>query len=160
MATQSAQTRRELAARAEERAEAAARERGECHRGLSESTAKLRTHLEFIGRKRWPDMDERLARLEELAAEVAVGAGSIARLGEDEVTRAAREVSAVATALAAEVAAAVGPAGEYRDRIDFQKFDATFDAFLALTGPGGAPRDPAAVEPASPARGRAVGDSR
>jgi hypothetical protein len=101
---------------------------------LIDAAAKMRAHLEFIGKKRWSDMDLRLGRLEELATEVSVGASSIARLGEPDVTRAARGVSKIAIALAAEVAAAVEPAGEFRNSIDFREFDEKFDDYLALIG--------------------------
>ncbi|MEU6411946.1 hypothetical protein [Microbispora sp. NPDC046933] len=99
---------------------------------------KLRAHLEFIGRARWPDMDARLARLEELATEVSVASGIIARLEAPDTSRAARTLSKICVELAAEVAAAVGPEGELRSRIPFGPFDERLDEFLALAGRGSA----------------------
>ncbi|MBB2744117.1 UNVERIFIED_ORG: hypothetical protein FHR35_003953 [Microbispora rosea subsp. rosea] len=99
---------------------------------------KLRAHLEFIGRSRWPDMDARLARLEELATEVSVASGIIARFEDPDTIRAARALSKAAVELAADVAAGVGPEGEFRNRIMFKPLDERLDEFLALGGRGSA----------------------
>ncbi len=134
IATQSATTRREAAAREREQQDAADRERRGRHERLIEAAMKLRAHLEFIGRSRWPDMDARLARLEELATEVSVASGITARHEDPDTIRAARALSKIAVELAAEVAAAVGPEGELRSLITFGPFDERLDEFLALAG--------------------------
>src|SRR5258708_24938615 len=81
LATQSATTKRELAAREQERRDAAARERWEIYGRLIDAAAKMRAHLEFIGKKRWSDMDLRLERLEGLSTAVSLPASPLALLG-------------------------------------------------------------------------------
>ncbi len=134
IATQSATTRRETAVRERERQDAADRERRESHERLIEAAMKLRAHLEFVGKSRWPDMDARLARLEELATQVSVASGILARFEDPDTIRAARALSKAAVELAADVAAGVGPEKEFRNRIAFEPLDALLDDFLALGG--------------------------
>ncbi|MEU8176284.1 hypothetical protein AB0C14_25700 [Microbispora hainanensis] len=134
IATQSATTRRETAARERERQDAADRERRESHKRLIEAAMELRTHLEFVGKSRWSDMDERLARLEELATQVSVASGILARFEDLDTIRAARALSKAAVELAAAVAAQVGPEREFRSRIAFEPFDALLNDFLTLGG--------------------------